>query len=297
MKIGVVGIPGGWSTEKLADAVEKETGFRLIIDLEKVSLDLDSGKVWHETTDMFSLDALMVKKVGIQYAPALLNRLEILRFLQGKGVAVFSKPHRIMGVLNRLSCTVTLKNGGIPMPPTTITEDIDMGVQAVNTYGEAVLKPLFSSKARGMEVITPGHGARRKIEAFSQKHGMMYIQKRIDFGRQDLGIAFLGGKYLTTYARCAQGDSWNTTIHSGGKYKSVDPSPDLIALAQNAQSLFGLDFTCVDVAQTPDGPVVFEVSAFGGFRGIHMARGMDAAGLYAAYVLDRLKNGRNFRYT
>ncbi len=289
MKIGVVGIPGGWSSERLADAVEKRTGFRIIIDFEKLSLDLDTGKVWYESLDISSLDALIVKKVGAQYSPALLDRLEILRFLQGTGMAIFSDPHRIMGVLNRLSCTITLRNGKIPMPPTTITENIDLGLKAVETYKEAVFKPMFSSKARGMAVITKDGDIRKKVETFAGKHGMMYIQKKIDFGRQDLGIAFLGGKYLTTYARCGQGDSWNTTIRSGGKYKPFDPSPEIIALAQKAQSLFGLDFTCVDVAQTPDGPVVFEVSAFGGFRGIHRARGMDAADLYVAYVLDQLK--------
>ncbi|SMC82584.1 SSU ribosomal protein S6P modification protein [Desulfocicer vacuolatum DSM 3385] len=291
MKIGVIGISGGWSSEQLADAVEKKTGFRLIVDFENLLLDLDTGTVWSGGVDLSSLDALMVKKIGAQYSPALLDRLDILRFLQGKGVPVFSPPDRIMGVLNRLSCTITLRNGKIPMPPTIITENVDLGLKAVETYKEAVFKPMFSSKARGMEVISPGLGAREKIENFAKKHGMMYIQKKIDFGRQDLGIVFLGGRYLTTYARCARGDSWNTTIRSGGEYKPFDPSLELIALAQKAQSLFGLDFTCVDVAQTPDGPVVFEVSAFGGFRGIHMARGMNAADLYVTYIQEQLDKG------
>ncbi len=289
IKIGVVGTPGGWSSERLADAVEKQTGFRLIVDFRNVSLDLDGGNVWHGNTDLSRLDALMVKKVGAHYSPALLDRLEILRYLQERGLPVFSNPHRIMGVLNRISCTITLKNGGIPMPPTTITRDIEMGIKAVEAYGEAILKPMFSSKARGMEVMTSGSDTRERIKVFSEKYGMMYIQKRVDFGGQDLGIVFLGGKYLTTYARCAKGASWNTTIRSGGTYKACDPSPEIIALAHRAQALFGLDFTCVDVAQTPDGPVVFEVSAFGGFRGIHTARGMDAADLYVVYVMDKLK--------
>ncbi len=292
IKIGVVGIPGGWSSEKLADAVEKRTGFRLIIDFENVCLDLDRGHVWYEGVDISRLDALMVKKVGAHYSPALLDRLEILRFMHGQGLPIFSNPRDIMGVLNRLSCTVTLKNGGIPMPPTTITHDVKIGLAAVGNYGEAVFKPMFSSKARGMEVMRQADDLRERIEAFAEKYGMMYIQKRVDFGGQDLGLVFLGGKYLTTYARCAQGTSWNTTIRSGGKYKAFDPSPDIIALASRAQALFGLDFTCVDVAQTSDGPVVFEVSAFGGFRGIHTARGMDAADLYVAYVLEQLEKKR-----
>ena len=289
IKIGVVGTPGGWSSEKLADAVEKRTGFRLIVDFQKISLDLDSGSAWYGDTDISRLDALMVKKAGAYYSPALLDRLEILRYLQERGLPIFSDPCRIMGVLNRLSCTVTLKNGGIPMPPTTITQDIGMAVNAVETYGEAILKPMFSSKAKGMEVVNSSCDIRKKVKAFSEKYGMMYIQKRVDLGGRDLGLAFLGGDYLTTYARCAKDTSWNTTTRFGGTYKACDPSPEIITLAHRAQALFGLDFTCVDVAETADGPVVFEVSAFGGFRGIHTARGMDAADLYVAYVMERLK--------
>ena len=289
IKIGVVGTPGGWSSEKLADALAKRTGFRLIIDLKNVCLDLDRKHVWYQGADIFRLDGLMVKKIGAHYSPALLDRLEILRFLHGQGLPVFSNPGNIMGVLNRLSCTITLQNGGIPMPPTTITHDVKMGVSAVENYGESVLKPMFSSKARGMELVRPGNDTRQRLEAFSEKYGMMYIQKKVDFGGRDLGLVFLGGAYLTTYARCAQGTSWNTTTRSGGEYQPFDPSLEIIELAHSAQALFGLDFTCVDVAQTADGPVVFEVSAFGGFKGIHTARGMDAADFYAAYVLQQLQ--------
>ena len=44
----------------------------------------------------------------------------------------------------------------------------------------------------------------------------------------------------------------------------------------------------MDVALTDSGPYVFEVSAFGGFRGLKQARGIDVAGLFTAHVLRRL---------
>jgi len=44
----------------------------------------------------------------------------------------------------------------------------------------------------------------------------------------------------------------------------------------------------VDVALTEEGPYVFEVSAFGGFRGIKETRGIDPATLCAQYVLKRV---------
>jgi ribosomal protein S6--L-glutamate ligase len=287
-KIGVVGVPDGWSSEKLADVIHQKTGFRLLIDMQMLSLDLVEGKAWFESTDITELDGLIIKKIGAEYSPDLLDRLEILRFLSERGLNTYSSPLSIMRVLDRLSCTITLKAANLPMPPTTVTEDVDAALNTVKKYGDAVFKPLFSTKAKGMMVIRDDAGARSVIENFKKDNPVMYIQKKVDLHGKDMGIAFLGGEYLTTYARVKSEGAWNTTTRSGGKYESYDPPKDIIALAKRAQDLFNLDFTCVDVAETDAGPIVFEVSAFGGFRGILTANGIDAASLYADYVLERI---------
>lgn len=288
MKIGVVGTPGGWSSEKLADTAADMTGYRLLVDMSRVALDLAEGRAWFEDVDLSRLDALIVKKIGAWYSPDLLDRLEMLRFLNERGLPVFSAPFNIMRVLDRLSCTVSLKLAGVPMPPTTITEDVAAAAQAVGRYGQAVFKPLYSTKAKGMLLLTSVPDTARQVAAYHKENPIMYIQKRLDLEGQDLGIAFLGGRYLATYARVKGEGAWNTTTRSGGHYESYSPSEELIALAHKAQEPFGLDFTCVDVAETPRGPVVFEVSAFGGFRGIETASGIDAARRYVQFVCDRV---------
>lgn len=288
VRIGVVGTAGGWSSEKLTDTVADRTGHRLLIEMDKVRLDLPSGRCWYEGHDLSKLDGLIIKKIGSRYSPDLLDRLEILRFLSERGLPIFSDPLKVLRVLDRLSCTVTLQSAGIPMPPTTITESVDQAVAAVEEYGTAVFKPLYTSKARGMFVLEAGPDAREAVEKYAAEFTFMYIQKTVELGENDLGITFLGGEYLTTYARCKTNSAWNTTTASGGKYAAVDPDPEIIRLARKAQDLFGLDFTCVDVALTPDGPVVFEVSAFGGFRGLLDARGIDAAAAYTDYVIGRI---------
>jgi ribosomal protein S6--L-glutamate ligase len=288
MKIGVVGTRGGWSSELLADTVAAKTGHRLLVDMEQVCLDLDSGKAWFQGVDLAGLDGLIIKKIGARYSPDLLDRLELLRFLAEGGLPIFSSPMSIMRVLDRLSCTVTLRLGGIPMPPTTITESVDEALGTVERYGAAVFKPLFTSKARGMTVISRGPGAREAVEAFHAENPIMYMQQKIDLPGQDLGIVFLGGKYMTTYARCGNG-AWNTTTESGGRYAPAVPTPEAIAVAEQAQALFNLDFTCVDVVETAGGPFVFEVSAFGGFRGIQDACGLDAAAMYTDYVMEKIR--------
>ncbi|MFP4071205.1 MAG: GAK system ATP-grasp enzyme [Desulfovibrionales bacterium] len=288
MRIGVIGTKGGWSSERLADAVARRTGERILIDMADVRLDLPSGRVVNGGVELSGLDGLIIKKIGARYSPDLLDRLELLRFLAERGIPVFSSPMRILRVLDRLSCTITLQLASIPMPPTTITEDRNHALAAVEDYGEAVFKPLYTSKARGMTLIRRGADAAQRIETFADEYPIMYIQKTVDLGGSDLGVVFLGGEYLTTYSRRMHSGAWNTTTASGGKYEPFDPPVEIIELARRAQEPFGLDFTCVDVALTKDGPYVFEVSAFGGFKGLLEARGIDAAELYTDFVIGRI---------
>jgi ribosomal protein S6--L-glutamate ligase len=293
LKLGVVGIPGKWSTETLADAVELQTGYRLVVDMANVRLDLSNMSLMFGDTNLCELDGLLVKKISSRYSPNTVDRLELLRIAEAQGVRVFSSAGSMLRLIDRLSCTVTMRNADIPMPATTVTEDIDEAVATVREYGQAVFKPLFSTKARGMIVLDselPEKKLRSEIAAFQEFNPMMYLQQKLDLNGQDLGLVFMGGEYICTYARVAQNNAWNTTIHSGGKYAGVEPTAEIIDIARRAQALFDLDFTTVDVAETDNGPIVFEVSAFGGFRGAKEGCGIDVAANYVNYALNVLNN-------
>ena len=226
VRIGVVGIPGKWSTEALADALERRTGFRLVIDIGRAELDLAERRLLFEGHDLCSLDGLMVKKISAEYSPHTLDRLELLRVAEAAGVRVFSGAENMLRLVDRLSCTVGLRIAGIPMPDTRVTEDPDAAIAAVEAFGSAVFKPLFSTKARGMSIIDTDMGlakVRESVEEFRRDNPVMYIQRRLELFGRDLGLVFLGGDYLGTYARVSQSDSWNTTINSGRRYAEYSP--------------------------------------------------------------------------
>lgn len=288
-RIGVVGLPDGWSTLQLIEAFRSKGCEAHLIDMAGVCVDLDSGSALHGDVDLTSLDAIAVKKVGPVYRPELLNRLALLRFVRDQGVPIFSDPARIERLIDRLSCTVILRSAGIPMPATVATESLSEAIEAVRRFERAVLKPFYTSKARGMKVVEAGPSLSSDLESFrAAGNEMFYVQRMANLDGRDLGLVFLGGDFIGCYARVGSGDSWNTTIRSGGKYELHEPGDDLIDLAHRAQAPFGLDFTCVDVAETAEGPIVFEVSALGGFRGLKEACGIDAAGLYSSYILERI---------
>lgn len=286
--IAVIGIPGKWSTEVLADRLEAKTGTRYVIDMADVTFDSSAGTLTANGLDLTSIDGIVVKKISQQYSPSTLDRLELLRVAEARGVRVFSPASSMLRLIDRLSCTVTLRNHGIPMPDTCVTESIDDAIAFVHQSEAVVLKPLFSTKARGMTVLSADDGddnLKQALDTFQNDNPVLYIQRKIALSGRDMGLMFLGGDYLGAYARVAQNGSWNTTIHSGGKYENVVPTEDIIAMAHKAQSLFDMDFTTVDVAETDNGAICFEVSAFGGFKGGLEGTGIDVAELYADYVL------------
>jgi tetrahydromethanopterin:alpha-L-glutamate ligase len=295
LRIGVVGMAGGWSSESLADRVAERTGFRLLVDMQHVTARLDQGQVLFGDQDLCKLDGLIIKKVGDQYSAHLLDRLELLRYVEECGVQVFSKPLAILRLLDRLSCTVTLASGGIPMPPTEVTLDLKHAVRAVRRFGRAVAKGLYSTKARGMLVVSgEDPELEQKLAAFqAADNPVIYLQQMLDLPGRDLGVSFLGGQYLGAYARRKGDGAWNTTIHSGGHYEAYEPRAEVLDVARRAQALFNLDFTGVDVVETERGPMVFEVSAFGGFSGLRDSCQLDAASRYADYVIERCRERRS----
>ncbi len=290
LRIGVIGIPGKWSTEALADEIESRTGFRLVVEMGKVTLDLEQNHLLYGDVDLCQLDGLIIKKISEVYSPHTLDRLEMLRTAEGLGVPLFSPASEIIRLVDRLACTVTLRNGCIPMPATRITESLGSAFEAVQALKSCVFKPLFSTKARGMCTLSATDpDLKQQIEAFSRDNPVMYIQQRLELPGKDLGVVFLGGEYQGTYARVANQQAWNTTIHSGGHYEAYEADEEIINLAYQAQSLFNLDFTTVDVVETEQGPMVFEVSAFGGFRGAKEGLGINAAARYADYVIRNIQ--------
>lgn len=295
LRIAVVGVPGGWSSEQLADCIADRTGFRLIVDFESVVTDLERGRVTYGDWDLGELDGIVIKKIGKAYSPHMLDRLDVLQYLADRGVRVYSSPASIKRLLNRLTCTLTLARAGIPMPPTCVTENIEEAVRAVRRFETAVFKPLFSTKARGMQLL---HGddpeLQDKLRSITEAgHPLLYLQKKVELPDRDLCFVFVGGRHIGAYARVKQAGSeaWNTTTRSGGHYEPQASTPDLVELAWRSQALFEMELTSVDVVETRTGPVVFEVSAFGGFRGLHESSSIDAAGIVADHLISKVQHG------
>lgn len=288
MNVAVIGQPGQWSTERLAEALRGAGADTVVVDLADCSLRLPDTRVHHRGRPLEGLDGAVVKKIGDMGGGwAIRERINLLRQLEASGVPVRSHPDRLEVAVDRYRNTLELARAGLPLPETILTEDLDEAAATVERLGAAVLKPLFTSKGRGMACLEPGPDLLPALERH-REHGFgpYYLQALVKHPGRDLGVAVLEGRCLGAYWRVAAPDRWMTTVLSGGRYERADPPAEAIDLALRAARHFGLAFTGVDLMETPDGGwVVLEVSAFGGFRGLLTACGIDAAPLFARVAL------------
>ncbi len=290
MKIVVVGQPGAWSTERLAAAVRGRGADALVVDLAACSLRLPDPRLYHRGVPLEDLDAAIVKKIGDTVeGPIVRERINMLQHLAASGVPVWSEPERLAVAVNRYRMTLELARAGLPIPETVITEDPAEAAAAVERFGAAVLKPLFTSKGRGMRRLErPEELDELCAQQTAETRQTLYVQRFVKHPGRDLGVAVLEGRPLGAYWRVASGESWMTTVLAGGRYEAADPPREAVDLALRAARRFGLIFTGVDLMETPDGGfTILEVSAFGGFRGLLTACGIDAAPLVAEAVIRR----------
>lgn len=293
MRIAVVGQPGGWSTERLAAALRDAGATVIVVDLTSCSMRLPDPRLWIAGEPLSGLSAVVVKKIGDTADGWIVQeRITMLRHLAASGVPVFSAPDQLEAAVNRSRMTIELVRAGVPVPETVVTEDPMEAQAAVERFGTAVLKPLFTSKGRGMQRLDPS----LDLKAFfsrpqARDAGPFYLQRFVKHPGRDLGVAVLDGRYLGAYWRVARDKQWMTTILSGGRYEPASPPAHAIELALRAARHFGLIFTGVDLIEDDGGGfTVLEVSAFGGFRGLLASSGIDAAPALAAAVLRRLRD-------
>jgi ribosomal protein S6--L-glutamate ligase len=294
MRVAVVGEPGAWSTERLASAVRAEGVEAVVVDLSRCALELPAGRVRWAGRPLDDLDGAVVKKIGTTTDGAgFAARVHLLRALGRAGVPVVSEPDRLAVAADRYRMTLELAAAGVPMPETVVTDDAGEAAAAVERFGIAVLKPLFTSKGRGMARLRAGAGVAALLEGHRAAHGgPFYLQRFVPHPGRDLGVAVLEGRCLGAYWRVAADEQWMTTILSGGRYAPAAPPAEAVEIAERAARHFGLVFTGVDLIERPDGGwAVLEVSAFGGFRGLAVALGLDPAPLVARAALERFGAG------
>jgi ribosomal protein S6--L-glutamate ligase len=265
----------------MASSLRAEGFETRIFSAGDITHDVSAGRVELRGDDLSTLAGIVVKKLGDQSNPWSRLRLHALRVLEKRGVRVFSRPDVIDRVMDRYRMTVDLAAAGLPIPATIVAESEARIRTATAQLGDSVVKPVYTSKGRGMVRVRGELPARFTGTASHQRY---LVQKFVEAPGRDIGATVIGGRFAGAFFRMAAQGEWMTTTSQGGRYAPCDLTPEGVELAERVAHLFGLDYTVIDLVEHEGGYLIYEASAFGGFRGLLEATGIDPSVEYAAHI-------------
>jgi len=235
-------------------------------------------------------DAVIVRTISGGTFQAVTMRLGILHAFRELGVLVWNDARAVERCVDKSTTSFLLDRAGIPTPATWAVESMEAAraiVQRETQRGPLVLKPLFGSQGRGLQLIN----AAEDLPPPETTAGVYYLQRFVGVERdgfRDLRILVLRGRVVAAMVRHA--DSWITNIKQGGRPVATVPDAQLKALAIAAASVVGAELAGVDIVRDADGrPYVLEVNSMPAWRGLQKVTSFNIAGLIVRDLLAALE--------
>jgi RimK family alpha-L-glutamate ligase len=227
-------------------------------------------------------DAVLARTLSGGSFEAVTLRLGILHALTALGVPVLNNARAIERCVDKSTTSFLLASAGIPTPATWVMErtaDARAIVTAEMGAGPLVLKPLFGSQGRGLQLI-------RTADELPEQPpgGVYYLQRFVAVERDgfhDFRLFVSGGRVLAAMMR--HSGHWITNVKRGGRPVAVVADAVMKRLAVAASAAVGADFAGVDIIHGAEGPTVLEVNSMPAWSGLQQVAPVDIA---AALVQD-----------
>jgi tetrahydromethanopterin:alpha-L-glutamate ligase len=286
----------GWHTRQLQAALRARGATGRCIDL--AACNFDTGASWHglaipgHSGDLPA--AVLVRGIAGGSFEQVTKRLGVLHALRELGVPVYNDARAIERSVDKSMTSVLLHAAGIATPPTWATESLAQAQRVVmreSAAGHAlVLKPLFGSQGKGLQLIGCVDGVHHPLPALDSSHGeLVYLQRFVpplSAPGFDWRVLVIGGRAVSAMRRSST--HWIHNVAQGGRCEAQTLGDELADLAERAAQALGLDYAGVDLMPTRDGgPVVIEVNGVAAWQGLQRVTGFNIARAIVDDLLDR----------
>lgn len=204
--------------------------------------------------------------------------LAVLRQFESGGAWSLNSSRAVASARDKLHQMQLLAQRGIPLVPTAFARKPADVRRAIADLGGPPCVIKFTDGAQGMGVMLAesAAGAESIADAFHNVNQNILLQPFIGAAR-DLRLFVVGGRVVAAMRRQAREGEFRANLHRGGVAVVHHPTPDQRATAIAATRALGLDAAGVDLLDTPQGPLVLEINASPGLRGIEAASGRNVA--------------------
>lgn len=198
----------------------------------------------------------------------------------------------MLTAIDKLAVAIKLQVAGLPIPLTMVVPDLRSAEEKVRTEGLVVAKPLYGSLGEGVELWRPSDTLSRVIAEYLEEYGAVMLQEFIPSGGRDVRVFVVGDEAVAACTRRATEGEWRTNVAQGGVPDPIPVTPELARLAVGAVKAVGLDYSGVDLIESPTGWRILEVNGSPSFEGLAKATGKDIARLILEYLVRKIEQGR-----
>lgn len=285
----------GWHTRQLQAALRARGAIGRCIDL--ADCHIDTTAAWHGLAlpgfGRALPDAVLVRGVAAGSFEQVTKRLGVLHALRELGVPVYNDARAIERSVDKSMTSQLLHAAGIPTPPTWATESQAHAQRIAVREGAAghvlVLKPLFGSQGKGLQLVGDVNGEHRALPPLKQGYGSLaYLQRFVPpIGTPgfDWRVLVVGGRAITAMRRVSE--HWVHNVAQGARCEPAELTPDLAHLAEQAAKALDMDYAGVDLIPSAQGTQVIEVNGVAAWHGLQGVTGFNIARAIVDDLLDR----------
>ena len=291
MRLVVIGSPGAWHVARIRAVAESRGHEVAVVEWRQLGAFVVPAPAGaeHETsirtpfrTECFfpeaidAADVVIVRGMPAGRLEEVILRMDLLGRLAERGTPVINSPRALETAIDKYLSLARLAAAGIRVPRTVVAQDPD-GIRHAweSLGGVAVMKPLFGSCGRGIERIDSEGTLLPLLTAAAAPEGAAtYLQEFIPHPGWDVRILLVGEEPFALRRRSTT--DWRTNLARGGIGEPFCPPAAWLDLARRTAALLGVEVAGVDLVPDAAGdPVVLEVNAVPGWRGLASATGLD----------------------
>ena len=305
MRVAIFTDEAGWHTRQLQAALRTRGATGRCVDLAACHVDTAASRHGLVIPGFGRglPDAALVRGIAGGSFEQVTKRLTVLHALGALGVPVYNSARAIERSVDKAMTSLLLRAADVASPPTWATESAAQAQRTVTRESAAghalVLKPLFGSQGKGLQLLGFVDGRHRPLpalapalasaEAADGLGGLAYLQRFIPALQQpgfDWRVLVVGGRAVAAMRR--ESTHWVHNIAQGARALPAVLTPQLARQAERAAQALQMDCAGVDLMPGADGQIwVIEVNGVAAWQGLQRVTPVNLARAIVDDLLDR----------
>ncbi|GLU43140.1 RimK family alpha-L-glutamate ligase [Allomuricauda sp. NBRC 101325] len=275
-----------YSTARIAQEFEKAGHYVEHIDHTKCSVQLggDKPRIFFGTDDITDEFDAIVPRIGTTVTR---HGVAIVKQFEMNHVFSTAKSQGILRARNKVSTLQLMSKKGIPIPKTVFSINPYNVEDQIELLGGApvIIKLQEGTQGKGVILAESKKSAKSVIDTLYNMNTSILLQEYIaEANGEDLRIIVVGNKIVAAMKRTSDIDDFRSNVHRGADVEAVELTPREKFIAINATKHLGLGVAGVDLIRSKNGPLLIEVNASPGLKGIEAATSINVAGHIVQFV-------------